>query len=632
MSQFNTFYTGECTSVLQTQNSEIFLEPRLDELPGVDNLDLSAHSIAQKVPLIQHQQPVQNLNEPEINLGDQHTEDFIQDVQQVITENMSPTRDISRFFPPSKRPVEYTEPLQLINVTPIVHENINGLDVVEQVNLHESVQIEEPPQVTENIEDLETALPGFEHVNESVTNKVYMPVIPESKYFKIIDKTDKIQGNPVRIFNLETIGVSGIPINKEKDPILYEKVIEEIQKDELIQKNNLILTPENTTLLCGLKKDDHFSVFLTLITTLNAIKLVLNGQKVDDLKLTLIFLRESGKTGKFVPNLGIRIPDTYDTTRFLYRQEITYEKVIKEKGKRSYPDDIKSKKEQKKLKTFEYKPEEQSINIDDVNLKKMSFIGRDTETGEIIFYFRAFCTTNNIYYCITSWVNDDKQFIFDTQKRYADLLGKSLDNPYLLLTPENYNFEGKLWKEEYGGLPSNLDTGFNEDKYTYDSDDTTMVELVKWADRCKTSKQIIDITTETEEEPEVIKDYSYSLPEKIKIPIGRKKETINTIERYEVLQLKFRINIPVQISNHIYETSRYLTINELTYVKTMISMFAHILGNIQYTFNEWTPESVRRPNENPIIQDLLNDGVQLPPIEQGYQENVDQTINDSAKN
>ena len=113
-----------------------------------------------------------------------------------------------------------------------------------------------------------------------------------------------------------------------------------------------------------------------------------------------------------------------------------------------------------------------------------------------------------------------------------------------------------------------------------------------------------------------------------------------------MLHIWFTITFPIETLTVTDTDSRSLTKNEMLYLKTMITMFTHLIGNIKYKPTEWTPDDFRfskeaegslqfEPLNVPIEQTnehvINDDGIQLPPLAQGYQSNIDQTINDSAK-
>lgn len=643
MSQFNTFYSGY-ESLTQTQESQSYLEPHLDVLPGIEHLDIPFNGyIEQQFPVQElHQYQLQNLNEQQLNLAKQTQEIQLNDFQQVIKESEiipkeQPRHTPMEIEPPSKRSIEQPRDVELINVTPIVHENINGMDVVQEINLHESKQIEEPlvitkppPQVTGTLPKLNTAY--------MTKSEELVPNIPENRLFEQRVGTVEIGKNKYSTIEIITKRVDGIPINRNINQKLFDLLLENFKKDPLLTKNNLTLTPENATIVQVRGGSDQFSLFLSVITTLNAIKLIKND--INDplcIPIQMNLRRSCGLQSENVKGLihyGLKVGDLYSNEREFERYIIKYEKdptsnIIKEN-------------KTKQLISCSYEVEQYYITLDDVNINKLSFISRSNTDPTNIIYFRVINTSKHVYYCITSWYNDDKQFEYDQMKRKSDLLGENVINPYILYNTPEYDIYGTQWKRG-NELPKveQLHLIKQYEYMTRDDVDPQQLEYIKWVDSRNLQKEIITLDSE----PELQKDFTFAKEQKIR-PNKRRHIIAETIRKYEMLHIWFTITFPIETLTVTDTDSRSLTKNEMLYLKTMITMFTHLIENIKYKPTEWTPDDFRLTKETEGSLDfeplniqveqtnehvINNDGIQLPPIAQGYQSNIDQTINDSAK-
>ena len=227
-------------------------------------------------------------------------------------------------------------------------------------------------------------------------------------------------------------------------------------------------------------------------------------------------------------------------------------------------------------------------------------------------------------------------------KRKGDLLGENITNPYILYNTPHYDIYGTQWNR-MNELPK-VDQLHLVKQYEYttrDDIDPQQLEYIKWVDSRNLQKEIITLDSE----PELKKDFSFAKEQKIR-PNKRHHNVGDIIRKYEMLHIWFTITFPIETLTVTDTESRSLTKNEMLYLKTMITMFTHLIGNIKYKPTEWTPDDFRFSKETegslqfeplniPIEQTnehvINDDGIQLPPIAQGYQSNIDQTINDSAK-
>lgn len=643
MSQFNTFYSGY-ESLTQTQESQSYLEPHLDVLPGIEHLDIPFNGyIEQQFPVQElHQYKFQNLNEQQLNLAKQTQEIQLNDFQQVIKESEiipkeQPRHTPMEIEPPSKRSIEQPRDIELINVTPIVHENINGMDVVQEINLHESKQIEEPLVITKPVIQLTGALPKLSTAYMTKSEEL-VPNIPENRLFEQRVGTVEIGKNKYSTIEIITRRVDGIPINRNINQELFDLLLENFKKDPLLTNNKLTLTPENATIVQVRGGSDQFSLFLSVITTLNAIKLIKND--INDtlcIPIQMNLRRSCGLQSENVKGLkrsGIKVGDLFSNEREFERYIIKYEK--------DPTSNIVKENKTKQLISYSYEVEQYYITLDDVNINKLSFISRSNTDPTNIIYFRVINTSKHVYYCITSWYNDDKQFEYDQMKRKSDLLGEIVINPYILYNTPEYDIYGTQWNR--GNELPKVDQLHLIKQYEYttrDDVDPQQLEYIKWVDSRNLQKEIITLDSE----PELKKDFTFAKEQKIR-PNKRHHLVGDTIRKYEMLHIWFTITFPIETLTVTDTDSRSLTKNEMLYLKTMITMFTHLIGNIKYKPTEWTPDDFRltKETEGSLDFEPLNiqveqtnehvindDGIQLPPIAQGYQSNIDQTINDSAK-
>lgn len=643
MSQFNTFYSGY-DSLVQTQESQSYLEPHLDVLPGIEHLNLPFGGyIEHHFPVQEnHQYQIQNLNELQLEMAKQQQEVQLTELQQVLTTNelvekQQPRHTPMELEPPSKRSIEEIRDVEMVNVTPIVHENINGVDIVQEMNIHTPKQIEEPLVVTKPVQQITGTLPKLSTAYMTKTEEL-VPNIPENRLFNQREGTVEIGKNTYSTIELITNRVDGIPIKRNINQQLFDLLLENFKKDPLLTKNELLLTPENVTIVQVRGGSDQFSLFLSVITTLNAIKLIKND--INDklcIPIQMNLRRSCGLQSENAKNLkrvGLKVEDSFSKEREIERYLIKFEKD-------PTSNTIKENKT-KQLLSYSYDTEQYYITLDDVNINKLSFISRSNIDPTNVIYFRVINTSNHVYYCITSWYNDDKQFEYEQMKRKGDLLGENIINPYILYNTPHYDIYGTQWNR-MNELPK-VDQLHLVKQYEYttrDDIDPQQLEYIKWVDSRNLQKEIITLDSE----PELKKDFSFAKEQKIR-PNKRHHNVGDIIRKYEMLHIWFTITFPIETLTVTDTESRSLTKNEMLYLKTMITMFTHLIGNIKYKPTEWTPDDFRFSKETegslqfeplnvPIEQTnehvINDDGIQLPPIAQGYQSNIDQTINDSAK-